>query len=146
MTWSKDTERKYGKAAKAKRSGQNVQPTCGQTAVSDCQYFCFSLAPPAVQRGVILSICGAAGSLDRGEGTHKHKEQKHKQTLIPEHYALSFFLAHALSSIHKHSPTHWGHFIAAEWGRSWRIDCPAEWDWGYSGMPEMMETNKMADH
>lgn len=92
MTWSKDTERKYGKAAKAKRSGQNVQPTCGQTAVSDCQYFCFSLAPPAVQRGVILSICGAAGSLDRGEGTHKHKEQKHKQTLIPEHYALSFFL------------------------------------------------------
>lgn len=41
-----------------------------------------------------------------------------------------FFLARTLSSIHKHSPTHRGHFIAAESGRSWGIDWPAEWDWG----------------
>lgn len=80
-----------------------MQPACGQTDVSDCQDFCFSFAPPAVQRGVILSICGAAGNLDRGTATHKARE--HKQTLIPGHYALFFFLAHTLAYTNTHLHT-----------------------------------------
>lgn len=53
-----------GRWPKTKRSGQNVQPACGQADVSDWQTVCSSSAPPAVQRGNVLSIWGAADNLE----------------------------------------------------------------------------------
>lgn len=80
-----------------------MQPACGQTDVCDCQDFNFSLAPPAAQRGIIPSICGAAGNLDRGTATHK--EQKHKKTLNPGHYALFSYLTICIAYTNTHFHT-----------------------------------------
>lgn len=72
-----------------------MQPACGQTDVSECQDFCSSLAPPAVQKRVILCTCEAAGNSDRGTATHK--EQTYKQTHIPGYYAVLSCLAQTLT-------------------------------------------------
>lgn len=145
MTWCKDRGWKYRQTAKAKRSGQNVQPACGQTDVSVYQYFCSSLAPPAVQRGDILSILGAAGSLDRGAGTHKHTKNRNTSR-HSSHCVLSFFLgSHSL--FHTQTLTYTqGTFYRSRVRQKLRYWLACRMGLRYSGTLEMMDTNKMADH
>lgn len=77
-------------------------------------------------------------------GTTPHKEQKH----IPGHYALSSFLAHALSCIHNRLPTRGGGDILSQYSRAGieQLTVLRNGSTGILGSPAMMETNKMADH
>lgn len=92
---------------------------------------------------VILSILGACRQFrPRGQ---PHTMHGNTNRHLPGCCALSFSLAHSLSCIHKHSPPHRGHFIAAQSGRK-QLTGLQNRVCGYSGTPEMKETNKMADH
>lgn len=77
-----------------------MQPACGQTDVSDCQDFCFSFAPPAVQRGVILPICGAAGNLDRGTQSTGTQTDTHPWTFMLFFSWLTLSLAYTNTHLH----------------------------------------------
>lgn len=82
---------------KAGRSGQNVQPACGQTNICDCHDFCFSLAAPAVQWG--------------GYFVQSCRPFRYAKIWIAVISGYLLFLAHTLPCIHKHSPTHTGDIL-----------------------------------
>lgn len=99
-----------GRRPKAERSGQNVQPACGQTDVSDCQDVCSSLAPPAVQKRVSFCLLVELQAIQIEGQLHTKNRNTNRHTSLD---IMLFFLGS-----HKHSPTHGGQFIAAQSGRS----------------------------